>query len=301
MQAHRAILRFLLGYEEAWAARFPDLTKKGHWELALSLCIELPPMQAFFSTIAARCHQDLGLDEATMKERVAEFVRLGLCTLDPAERTLGARTLLVASPKLRTGYDRHLVDLAKLGFVAARAIEPRLTDTPPAVLDDGQRLIALRMLRCWGTPYADAMERVFDAQGLSAARRHRARRNLLFGGSHMLLLYAALDQHVTEPVTATEQGLLADDLAATMVQRLRQGFETTRQHIAELMSLGLLTRREGRRLHVGLSPSAARAFAEALDAAAKDMPQVARKFALTVPRVDNVVAMTPRRRPRAKA
>jgi hypothetical protein len=58
--------------------------------------------------------------------------------------------------------------------------------------------------------------------------------------------------------------VLADDLAAQLLALTRQNFQTTRDHINYLLSIGLLARRPGKMLHVTVSDAAARHLGVAL-------------------------------------
>ena len=51
----------------------------------------------------------------------------------------------------------------------------------------------------------------------------------------------------------SEQGILADQMAASLLNLTGQNFQTTRDHIAYLISLGLLERQSGKSLRVALS------------------------------------------------
>lgn len=286
-------IRFALAYESIWQSHFPQLLKKGHWEIAHALCVDLLPHQAFFSALHGRCQQELGMDDATVKEGLGEMAAAGFCTFDPTDRALGARSMVLATETLRAAYDTHLAALAALLFEAGQ----RLGGPPPVAIAGvtrAQRMIILRGLAAWGQAYADALERHFDAEGLSPSRRQRAQRNLTTGGSHMQLVYRVLDHALAPGEGGAEAGLLADDLAAALLLGRRQGIETTRQHIQDLMALNILERRPGRRLHVGLSDGALRELLAASADAAADLPRLALKLANTLAPPDNVAPFAPR-------
>jgi len=72
-------------------------------------------------------------------------------------------------------------------------------------------------------------------------------------------------------------------MAAALLNTTGQNFQTTRDHIAYLISLGLLERQPGKSLRVALSETAAAQLHQALSSAAAELPNVARKLAATLP------------------
>jgi hypothetical protein len=72
-------------------------------------------------------------------------------------------------------------------------------------------------------------------------------------------------------------------MAARLLDLTGQNFQTTRDHIAYLIALGLLERQPGKSLRVALSGSAAEQFHQALGIAAAALPEVARSLAATLP------------------
>jgi hypothetical protein len=75
-------------------------------------------------------------------------------------------------------------------------------------------------------------------------------------------------------------GILADRMAAHLIDVLGQNFQTTRDHINYLMEVGLLERRSGKALHVALTPVAAQALHEALGKTAAEWPILLRQMRL---------------------
>ena len=71
------------------------------------------------------------------------------------------------------------------------------------------------------------------------------------------------------------EGLLADDMAAELLRLQRQNFQTTRDHIAALLQLGLLERRAGRALRVALAEPAAAELDAGMTRAAEDLTRLA--------------------------
>jgi FHA domain len=69
--------------------------------------------------------------------------------------------------------------------------------------------------------------------------------------------------------------MLADDMAAQLLRLQRQNFQTTRDHIAALLQLGLLERRAGRALRVSLAETAAAELDAGLAEAAEELARIA--------------------------
>ena len=92
----------------------------------------------------------------------------------------------------------------------------------------------------------------------------------------------AVELHYSvSPFGGSEQGILADQMAASLLNLTGQNFQTTRDHIAYLIALGLLERQAGKSLRVALSAAAAEQFHQALGVAAAALPEVARNLAAT--------------------
>ena len=74
--------------------------------------------------------------------------------------------------------------------------------------------------------------------------------------SHWTLLHMAVElRYGVSPFAGSEPGILADQMAASLLNLTGQNFQTTRDHIAYLISLGLLERQPGKSLRVALSGS----------------------------------------------
>ena len=103
---------------------------------------------------------------------------------------------------------------------------------------------------------------------LVAARRVEAIRHLN-SMSHWTLLHMAVElRYGTSAFAGSEPGILADQMAASLLNLTGQNFQTTRDHIAYLISLSLLERQPGKSLRVALSEQAATEFHQALGVAA---------------------------------
>ena len=200
-------------------------------------------------------------------------------SIDPPNAPLSARSVVVPTPTLLDLFDRHLLALAKELAPPHAALDPTVRATPPRKLDAQQRGIILQSLSRCREPWRAALDRIFDAIDLSRARRVEAIRHLS-SMSHGVLLHMAVElRYGVSTFAGSEQGILADQMAASLLNLTGQNFQTTRDHIAYLISLGLLERQSGKSLRVALSDLAAE-FHQALGAAASALPEVARSLAL---------------------
>jgi hypothetical protein len=282
MQAEREVVRFLSAYQTIWHAHFPSLFKRAQWHIVTHLCTN-GREGAAVGELYGLVKQVFLLDDSTVKERILEIRDLDLCEVDPPTGALSARTVIVPTPALLDLFDRHLLALAKeLGLVAA-LLDPSLRMGTPRKLDVQQRVIILQSLSRCREPWRQALDQIFDAIDLSRARRVEAIRHLN-SMSHWHLLHMAVELHYgVASFAGGEQGILADQMAATLLNLTGQNFQTTRDHIAYLMSLGLLERQAGKSLRVALSGSAAARFHQALGVAADALPEVARNLSATLP------------------
>jgi hypothetical protein len=259
VEAQREIVSFLLAYQEIWHRFFPDLHRRGQWHLVSHLCGRARA-GAPVGELSGMVKQVFLLDDATVRERLSELYRLGFCAIDPPDRSVSARTLVVPSPLLTAKFDAHLIDAAaRLMHSPLAGIGARRA--PPTQIDPETRRKLLGAIEACDHAWVAALERVLESMGLSVARRLEARRHLL-SPSHRLLALLALSHHYGLPPQDGADGMLADDMAAELLRLQRQNFQTTRDHIAALLQLNLLERRPGRALRVSLVRSAA----EELDA-----------------------------------
>jgi hypothetical protein len=272
VQAQREIVGFLSAYQEVWHRFFPDLHRRGQWHLVSHLCVRARA-GAPVGELSGMVKQVFLLDDATVRERLSELYRLGFCSIDPADRPVSARTLVVPTPLLTAKFDGHLIETAN------RLLETALADPPrrraaPAQIDPETRRKLLTAIEGCDRAWVAALERVLEAMGLSVARRLEARRHLL-SPSHRLLTLIALRHGYGLPPQDDGDGLLADDMAAELLRLQRQNFQTTRDHITALLQLGLLERRAGRALRVALAETAATELDAALGQAAGDLTRLA--------------------------
>lgn len=273
MQAQREIVGFLSAYQEIWHRFFPDLHRRGQWHLVSHLCVRARA-GAPVGELSGMVKQVFLLDDATVRERLAELYRLGFCAIEPADRPVSARTLVVPTPLLTAKFDGHLIETAARLLETALAGKPPHRHAAPAQIDPETRRKLLNAIEACDQAWVAALERVLESMGLSVARRLEARRHLL-SPSHRLLTLIALRHRYGLPPQDDGEGLLADDMAAELLRLQRQNFQTTRDHIAGLLQLGLLERRAGRALRVALAEGAATELDVALALAAEDLTRLA--------------------------
>ncbi|HEY7580706.1 MAG TPA: FHA domain-containing protein [Acetobacteraceae bacterium] len=282
MPAEREVVRFLSAYQAIWHAHFPSLFRRAQWHIVTHLCTQ-GREGAAVGELYGLVKQVFLLDDSTVKERILGIKELQLCVVDPPDAALSARSVVVPTPMLLDLFDRHLIALAKELGAAASRLDPATRLAPPHRLDAEQRRIILQSLERCREPWRQALDRIFDAINLSRARRVEAVRHLN-SLSHWTLLHMAVElRYGVSSFAGGERGILADQMAATLLNLTGQNFQTTRDHISYLMSLGLLERQPGKSLRVALSASAAAEFHQALGAAAAALPGVARALAAASP------------------
>jgi hypothetical protein len=273
VQAQREIVGFLSAYQEIWHRFFPDLHRRGQWHLVCHLCVRARA-GAPVGELSGMVKQVFLLDDATVRERLGELYRLGFSAIEPADRPVSARTLVLPTPLLTAKFDGHLIETAGRLLETALAGPAPRRRAAPVQIDTETRRKLLEAIEACDQAWVSALERVLESMGLSVARRLEARRHLL-SPSHRLLTLIALGNWYGLPPQDDGEGLLADDMAAELLRLQRQNFQTTRDHIAGLLQLGLLERRAGRALRVALAESAATELDAALGVAAKDLAVLA--------------------------
>jgi len=282
MQAEREVVRFLSAYQTIWHAHFPSMFRRAQWHIITHLCTT-GREGAAVGELYGLVKQVFLLDDSTVKERILGIREQQLCVVDPADAPLSARSVIVPTPALLELFDRHLMALAKELCATATALDPAARCMPPRRLDTEQRGIILQSLARCRDPWRQALDRIFDAINLSRARRVEAIRHLS-SLSHWTLLHMAVEhRYGVSSFPGSERGILADQMAATLLNLTGQNFQTTRDHIAYLISLGLLERQAGKSLRVALSDSAAAEVHQALTAASAALPEVAQALAAASP------------------
>ncbi len=281
MLTQRETIRFLTASQELWLRQFPTLYRRAQWHLASHLAVRAQDGAAL-GELYGLVKQVFLLDDATVRERIGELRGLSLCAIDPEDGPLSARTVVLPTPALLEQYDTYLRDvgarLLALGAAVAGVRSGRLAPD-----DAPTRQALLRAIETSQETWIGASERVFDAAGLSRARRLDARRHLLSASHGALLLMALARQYGLSPFPDDGDGLLADQMAAGLLGLIRQNFQTTRDHIAYLMQLGLLERRPGRVLRVAVAEAALPHFDRALEEAGNELARQAAALAVGEP------------------
>ena len=281
MQTQRETIRFIIAGQELWLRQFPALSRRAQWHLASHLAVRARDGAAL-GELYGLVKQVFLLDDATVRERVNELCGLGLCRTDPADGPLSARSVVLPTPALLDRYDAYLRDVgARLLALGAAVAGGSAGRAGP--LDPPARQALLRAVEICQETWLGASETVFDAAGLSRARRLDARRNLLSVSHGSLLAMALAREYGLSPVPADGEGLLADQLAAALLGLIRQNFQTTRDHIAYLVRVGLLERRPGRVLRVALAAPAQAPFDRALEVAGTELARQAQALATSAP------------------
>jgi hypothetical protein len=282
MQAEREVVRFLSAYQAIWHGHFPSLFRRAQWHIVTHLCTS-GREGAAVGELYGLVKQVFLLDDSTVKERILEIKEQGLCTVDPPDAALSARSVVVPTPALLELFDRHLIALGKELCTTAAVLDPATRATPPHTLDADQRNVILQSLARCRDPWRQSLDRIFDAMNLSRARRVEAIRHLS-SLSHWTLLHMAIElRYGVSAFASAESGILADQMAANLLTLTGQNFQTTRDHISYLISLGLLERQAGKSLRVALSDRAASEMHQALGVAAAALPEMARNLAAISP------------------
>ena len=233
MQAEREVVRFLSAYQTIWHAHFPSLFRRAQWHIVTHLCTN-GREGAAVGELYGLVKQVFLLDDSTVKERILEIKEQELCVVDPPNAALSARSVIAPTPALLDLFDRHLLALAKELCATAATLDPATRTVPPRRLDPEQRGIILQSLTRCREPWRQALDRIFDATNLSRARRVEAIRHLN-SLSHWTLLHMAVELHYgVSRFAGSEQGILADQMAASLLNLTGQNFQTTRDHIAYL-------------------------------------------------------------------
>jgi len=267
-----AVAIFLGRTQQTWLEHFPDMSRRAQGHIAAFLCVR-HRTGCQFGELSGHIKQIFLLDDATIKERVRAAAEAGLVTIEP--EPLSARAVILAAAPFLEAFDRFLVATAR-DLNTLTAARGQIIHVTPERLDKRLRLLLADVAACHYEPLQNAIDIIGQEIGLSRARSLEARRQVL-SLSHAALIRLALVHHLEG-----HDGVLADDLAAQLLALTRQNFQTTRDHINYLLSIGLLARRPGKMLHVTISEAAARHLRVAL----ADMGEILRT------RADELAAMT---------
>ncbi|HVY18150.1 MAG TPA: FHA domain-containing protein [Rhodopila sp.] len=235
------VLRLILGYQDAWFVQFPQLSRRAEWHMLNHLATKGrngAPAGELYGLVK----QVFLLDDATVKERLTSISQMALCHLDPPGQVF-ARTVVTPTQEFLGRFDAHLADFAQ-----------RLADIAgvPSIARVGEpsaqwRSQVLRPLEIYNDCWLSATDAIFNQTGLSPARRSDARRHLI-SSSHWNLIHTAFRWHHEAAPEPTP--ILADRLAARLLELTGQTVQTTKDHIGYLIELGLFQRVRGRALHV---------------------------------------------------
>jgi hypothetical protein len=300
MQPQHAVARLAGAYPEIWRRSFPDLFRRAEWHIVRYLCTD-GRQGASVGEVSGLVRQIFLLDDATVRERIQSLAKLDLCRLETSQSSLTARSFIAPTNLLLERFDQHLAELATRLAACVAIIDATEAVEVPAAIDAIQRDTMLRVIEAYCEPWRAAIDRVLAGGTLSQARRHEAKRHLI-SPSHWTLLLLAMRHHYEAAYTGSAGGLLADRMAAHLIELTGQNFQTTRDHLTYLMNLGVLERRSGKALHVALTTPAANAFHQALDETARQWPMLLRQMPQTAtgqsPRgEDSAVEATLRLRP----
>ena len=132
MQKESAIIDLLSGQQRAWRARFPSLANRAHQTIIGYLCTRgragVPVRQIYGVTKELYL-----LDDATVRERVEDIERLGLCEATPKGVKLTGRTIVAPTESLLATFDTYLLAVCDDIRTAMQHVDPSLSGPPPAV------------------------------------------------------------------------------------------------------------------------------------------------------------------------
>jgi len=280
MLKESAVVDLLAGQQRAWRARFPSLANRAHQTIVGYLCTRgragVPVRQIYGVTKELYL-----LDDATVRERVEDIQRLGLCEATPRDVKLTGRTIVSPTAELLSTFDAYLVSVVDELRLAMTTIDPSLSGPGPATMNDRDRSTVLQVFDAYALAWLSAADQFLLDQNLSPARRTEARRRLT-STSYWVLMHRMIEHadQVRRGLT-TEASLIADQLAANVLDLTGQSFQTIRDHISWLISQGLLDRSPGRLLRVSLSTAAGRHFDESLRQTAAELVDTAQRLGMT--------------------
>jgi hypothetical protein len=276
MPAEVEVLNLLIRYQQAWFTHFPLLSRRAEWHIVKHLCMKRAngsPVGELYGL----AKQFFLLDDATVRERLVSLDQMGLCDLDPPGH-IYARSVATPSPDLLARFDAHLQTFAMAFSDTARAFGVKPAEPQATELSARHRALLLEPLQVYSEQWGGAVDRFFESGRLSQARRIDAKRHLI-SSSHWNLLHRAIRWHYeAEAAAAGSGGILADRLAAQLLQLTGQTIQTTRDHIAYLLEIGLFERAPGRALRVVVSKPAVSEIGPALGQTAERLPAILKSF-----------------------
>lgn len=279
MLKESAVVDLLAGQQRAWRAQFPSLANRAHQTIVGYLCTRgrtgVPVRQLYGVTKELYL-----LDDATVRERVEDIQRLGLCEATPRAAKLTGRTIVEPTAELLATFDIYLLAVVDEIRTAMATIDPSFSGPGPTAMNDRDRSTVLQVFDAYALAWLSAADQFLLDQKLSPARRTEARRRLT-STSYWVLMHRMIE-HADQlrRALATEASLIADQLAANVLDLTGQSFQTIRDHISWLISQGLLDRSPGRLLRVSLAAAAARHFDEALRQTAAELTDAAQRLGM---------------------
>ena len=276
MQPEANVIQFLLDQQTVWHTHFPTLQGRTHALIVLYLCTK-GRRGSTARQLYGAAKEVFQIDDATVRERIADVQSLDYIRVDRPEDRLSGRSILSPSPLLLAHYSAYTQALAARLCAAAAAIEPARTFAPPPTLTERQEAQIHATLENYAAAWLGAADTLLESANLSAARRMEARRRLMTT-SYWTLMHRAIEERYAVQEIQRDDGLLADRLAVSVMALNGQGIHTTRDHIATLIEVGLFERRRDRVLRIALSPSATQSFHTMLAAFAEELVETASRI-----------------------
>lgn len=280
MLKESAVIDLLSGQQKAWRARFPSLANRAHQTIIGYLATRgragVPVRQIYGVTKELYL-----LDDATVRERVEDVERLGLCEATPREAKLTGRTIVTPTEELLATFDSYLHAVIEDMRTAMQHLDPSLSGPGPVTLQDRDRTTVLQVFDSYALAWLAGADQFLLDQKLSPARRTEARRRLT-STSYWILMHRVMEHadQLRRGLTS-EESLVADQLAASVLDQTGQSFQTIRDHISWLIGQGLMDRSPGRVLRVSLAQAAASHFDEALRQTAAEISDAAQRLGMS--------------------
>lgn len=276
MRREAYVVQFLLDQQAAWHAHFPALRGRTHALLVGYLCTKGRRGSAARQLYGA-AKELFQIDDATVRERIADVQRLDYILIDPPNERLTGRSILAPSPSLLSQYGAYTHALAIQLCATAAAMEPARTFTPHAALTERHQNQVHAIIENYTGAWLATADTLLESAQLSAARRLEARRRLMTT-SYWTLMHRALEERYAMLETRQDTGLLADQVAASVLALNGQGIHTIREHIGALIELGLFERRRDRVMRIALSHPATQGFHAMLTGFAQELIDTAARL-----------------------
>ena len=277
MRRESEVIRFLLAQQQVWRVHFPTLRSRTHLLIVDYLCTK-GRGGSLARQLYGAVKEVFLLDDSTIRDRIGGVQKLDFCVTDPPGEKLTGRTIIAPAPPLISTHEFYVQAVAEEICATARAIDPGRSFTAPRRLTDRQQAAVLQLLDAYTSAWLAAADRLMEAMNLSNARRAEARRRLM-STSYWTLMHRAIAHRFDNHDTGHEdEGLMADQLAAVLLELTGQGIQTTRDHISALTELGLFERKRGRVLRVALAVQAAHHFDQMLAGFAQDVSETAARL-----------------------